>query len=344
MAHVPVGMAEVARLAGVGRVTVSRVINGSGPVANETRQRVLEIASQLGYRPSAAARATVTGRTNCVALLASMEGRRSTLFPGLITGAHDALARHGMHLTFARVADEKLTDDRFVPKALSEWMADGLLINYNQEIPPRLVELINRHRVPAVWLNSVQAADCVYPDDVGAAREGAKRLLQLGHRNIAFVSYTPALHYSVNSRYEGYAQAMRSAGLAPAGLMTSCQAASREHLGDDCRHFTRSWLASADRPTAVLTYGVREVSSIFQVAGELGLQIPRDLSVLTLADAIQDDVGVPVSRLWVSRHELGEAGVEMLIAKINDPGRRQPPKALPFHFWQGATCGPCVRQ
>ncbi len=332
---------ELARHLGVTRLTVHRALTGRAGVGEARRRQVIEAARELGYRPNGAARAVVSGRFNSVALVLSTEGRRSTIFPGLIVGAGDALAEHDMHLTIARLPDEKLTDEAYMPRALREWTVDGLLINYNQEIPEKLVELVERHQIPSVWINSKQPADCVYPDDAGGARDATERLLALGHRRIAFVSFAQPLHYSGQDRRDGYEQAMRSAGLCPRFILQPHGGTTATEMGEDVRPAAIEILRRADRPTAIIAYAVREAAAMLHAAAWLHLDVPRDLSLITFAESIQDDTVMPLSKIWISRVALGRSAVEMLIKKINNPSYPLPPKAMPLNWWQGTTCGPC---
>jgi DNA-binding LacI/PurR family transcriptional regulator len=102
-----------------------------------------------------------TGSFGCVALLLSTRQFHSALPIGLMEGIHDGLAERNLHLTFARVPDEKLTDEQEVPKFLREWMADGMIVNYTHDFPVRLLTLINEHEMPSIWTNAKLDADCV---------------------------------------------------------------------------------------------------------------------------------------------------------------------------------------
>jgi len=126
----------IAEAAGVSIPVVSQVLNSKGQrFRPETRRRVRQAAERLGYRPNNSARAMATGRLGCAALVLSTQGYRSTLPAELLRGIDEELARHNMHLTIARLPDEKLTREGYVPKILREWLSDGLLINYTSDIP-----------------------------------------------------------------------------------------------------------------------------------------------------------------------------------------------------------------
>jgi LacI family transcriptional regulator len=332
---------EVAAAAGVSRNTVSRVLNGKTkavwPSIAERAERIRRAAAKLGYRPHGAARAMSRGRFGCAALLLSTEPGRSTLPKALLDGVHDALVRHDMHLTVARLPDEKLTSEGFVPKVLREWTADGLLINYNRDIPQKMVGLIERHSLPAIWLNCKRKSDCVHPDDLGAGRMATEHLIALGHRMIAYVHYSPAdeepRHYSEVDRQAGYEKAMRSAGLAPRVLRPAPREGELDLLG-----FTRPWLSGRDRPTAVVAYG--HPSLVQYAAATMGLRVPDDLSVVCFAERRPDALGSRVTTAIVPAFEMGSEGVEMLIQKLKRPKKALAPRVVPARIGEGATTAP----
>ncbi len=338
---------EIAQRAGVTQMTTSRVLNGSykakRPQAIKRAQLIRRLAEDLGYRPNTAAQATATGRFNCACIVSSTHGSRSTLFPGLIRGAHDALAKRNMHLTLAHVNDERLTDSQFVPKALREWMADGLLINYTQEIPQALIDLVRRHRIPSVWVNSIQESDCVFFDDLGGGKQLCQHLLSLGHRRIAFVHYGRESHYSTSARCRGYEQAMREADLQPRIIRRQFAHPRIDDPGETTVPLSMAWLQEADRPTAIITYSHTEATSARIAAAELGLRLPEQLSIATFAESLDEGMGQRVARMWSSHGELAHAGVEMLIEKIDEPARLIPPRSITMRFWEGASCLPVNR-
>jgi DNA-binding LacI/PurR family transcriptional regulator len=194
---------DVAARAGVGHPSVSVVLNGAKSgmhVAPATRQRILEAAAELDYRPNTSARAMKTGRFGCIGLLTSTEPRRYGVQAELQHGIHDELATHDLNLMLVQAPDASLTDEAVVPRLLREWMVDGLLIGYNVCVPPQMAEIIHRHHIPSVWLNAEQEFDSVRPDDEGGTYAATQHLLQLGHRRIAYVSIARPIHYSVAAR------------------------------------------------------------------------------------------------------------------------------------------------
>jgi LacI family transcriptional regulator len=320
---------DVALEAGVSKTTVSYVLSGRQDISipEATRRRVQDAARRLGYRVNGSARSVRTGRFDCIGLVLSTHPSYSTLARYTLGGINQGLAAQGYHLTVATLSDAELTDDAVVPKMLGEWMVDGLLLNYSQAIPPRLQRLVDEHQIPTIWMNSRHEADCVYPDDRAAARGATERLLALGHARIAYGGHQfppeTALHYSVPARAAGYADAMAAAQTPPRWFEVS------PPPGAD-RAEVRRLLSGPGRPTAVVTYWPSVANVVLCEALALGLRVPEDLTILTFSDQWLKEEGLPVSTWLIPSFALGEQAVEMLLHKIADPARRQPPRPLSF--------------
>ncbi len=335
---------DVAREAWCSVSTVSRVLNDrKGHFDAVTRDRVLEAVSRLGYRVNAGARATRNGRQGAVTLVLSARGEaRSGLPEGLLRGMHDALEEHHVHLNVAFLPDERLTDPAYVPRILREWASDGLLVNYNKLLPPGLERVVADSRVPAVWINRKRGTDACHPDDHAAGREATRALLALGHRRVAYCSFSyrpDRLHYSEVDRRQGYLDAMREAGLAPL-TVDRC----RHPVADDAGR-TALWrrlLQESRRPTAVVTYGLTTAMNIIRATDMLGLAIPGDLSLVTFAGA-PAYAGLGLDTWLVPEAEMGRQAVGMLLARIASPDDPLPSHAVPFGLARaGSTAGPGI--
>lgn len=322
---------DVAREAQCSVSTVSRVLNGrEGHFDAATRERVLETVRRLGYRANAGARATRNGRQGSVTLLMSSLGdSRSGLPEGLLRGMHDALDEHHLHLNVAFLPDERLTDPEYLPRFAREWTSDGLLVNYNKLLPPGLERVIAESRIPAVWINRDRDEDACHPDDLEAGRAATRQLLALGHRRIAYCSFSyklESLHYSEVDRRQGYLDAMADAGAEP--LVVDRYSFPAKNYGDRAEIWSRL-LSAPDRPTAVLAYGVTAAMSVVRAVDSLGLGIPDDLSLVTYAGATAY-AGLELDTWLVPEAEMGHQAVEMLLAKMAAPNDPLPSRAIPF--------------
>jgi len=314
-------------MVGVSQPVVSKVLNGgNGNVGASaaTRERILAMARKVGYRSNTAARAMRTGRFNCAALLLGVDPRTSILPVPLFYGLLDGLAKQGMHLTVAKLPDAKLVSAGVMPQLLSELFADGLLINYNAKIPGALMDLIDRYHLPAVWINSMHPADCVYPDDCAAARRLAEHFIQAGHRRVAFFNSSGAWHYSAAQRREGYVAAMTAAGLAPHVVEVRNKPTEAARLA-----LAQKLLDRSARATAVVCYTGEASDLLCRVAADSGVFVPSDLVVGAFHDAPIQWQKKSVPTMILPEREIGMAAVAMLLKKIAHPSEPQPPVAVP---------------
>jgi len=326
---------DVARKLGVSRQLVSYALNDTGTVSEEMRQRIVATAAELGYRPNTSARVMKTGRFGCVGILMSTIRNRSALQSLLMEGIHDELALHDQHLMLVKSPDEPLTDEAAMPRLLREWMVDGILVAFNLNTPPGMIETIRRHNIPSIWLNSDQEIDCVRPNDEAAGYDAARHLQELGHRHIAYVTNTKSRHYSVAHRESGYRRAMREAGLKAQVLKINTDESRAQQLEISLR-----WLDSPRRPTAMIFYSTDMAEIAFYAAERLGLRIPQDVSLIGCGEVPVYCPCTALDTMMVPFSEVGKVAVRQLLHKIEHPDESLPLQQVPFWFVRGETSAP----
>ncbi|MBS3735325.1 MAG: LacI family DNA-binding transcriptional regulator [Phycisphaerae bacterium] len=330
--------------------TVSRVLNTDQPYTRPTfarrAARIRQAAKKLGYRPNASARAMRAGEFGTIALVLSAHSGRSYLPQQTLEGICDTLGEQELHLTIARLPDEKLTDAGFVPRIVREYCCDGMLIDYTDDIPAAMIELIESLEQPLIWLNRKHDRDCVYPDDVAIGRRATQRLLSAGHRRIAYVDrgagwkQLDQAHYSQRDRQTGYVEAMSQAGLRPRILRRD-----DSDVAESPQDFHRAMvdvLGEDDRPTAFVTYSRVFAQNIAGAAMRRGLSVPADVSLVTVsyqAEATAEGLGIDC--VLTPTRAYGIAGVQAVLARRDEPGAHLPPKAIaPVDFYEGQTVAP----
>ncbi len=212
--HTPT-LEEVAARAGVGRGTVSRVVNGSAQVSERTRQAVQEAIAELGYVPNLAARALVTRRTDTVALVISEPEHRifgEPFFAGIVRGISAAVTDSSRQLVLAMAQNEaqRAQLDRY----LSRQHVDGVLL-VSQHRDDRLPEVLRERAVPVVLGGRPLDGDhgwYVDVDNVGGAHQAVEHLVGTGRRVVATVTGPQDMVAGID-RYAGYADALERAGL-----------------------------------------------------------------------------------------------------------------------------------
>lgn len=333
-----VTMQQVACEAGVSAMTVSHVLRGTGRVGESTRERVLKVARNLGHRPNLSAQSMRGGRYGNIALVLSNDESRSVINADLVKGFHRGLTRHKLHLSMAELDDDRFASDDYMAHILQSLSADGLLVNYKWHPPPALIELIDRFHLPVVWVADRYPYDSVYPDLYNGTREATRRAIDLGHHRIAHLGvrqagkeYEPLehIHYSVSDCRESYNETMREAGLELWPIELQKDPAGLDNA-----------LARPDRPTAVVCRGVHAANRAMLAAAQAGLRVPADISIIPVCHETGHHLGVKTAQVLMPSAALGEAAVDMLMQKIENPGAALPSRAIPMEWKNGPTLGP----
>ncbi|WP_017579702.1 LacI family DNA-binding transcriptional regulator [Nocardiopsis valliformis] len=206
----------VAERAGVGRGTVSRVINGSPQVSPRTREAVHTAIAELGYSPNQAARTLVTRRTDTIALVVSESRDRllaDPFFADIIRGASSVLHERDLQLMLTTARGE--TEHKRVGEYLSGSHVDGvLLVSLHRDDP--LTVLLAESGVPVVhggrpYSPSQPAPYCVDIDNFSGARAATGHLLESGHQRVATITGPQDMNAGVE-RLRGYRDSMAEAG------------------------------------------------------------------------------------------------------------------------------------
>jgi len=335
--------AHIAEHLGLGASTVAHVLSGRAAqsrIREETQQRVLEAARELGYRPNLSARAMRTGRFGSVALI--QPPYSIYLTAGLVLGITHKLHEHDFHLCISEAPGSAQEAVEELPKVVRELAADGLLINMIADIPDSFIETVRSLDTPAIWMNSKQASDCVHPDDLKAGQIATEHLLQLGHRDIVHVgtgaASRPRQHYSVPDRLEGYEAAMRSAGLQPEAFYLPEVPHAWDAIADDGRVESAREFLEARRPTGVVAYSMSVALPLLHAAHQMGWRAPQDLSIVVFNENPDSQNGIALTTVCVPMHSVGSVAAEMLVEKVSHPRESLAPRTTSPYLFPGRTC------
>ena len=302
-------IAEVAREAGVGVGTVSRVINGSGAVSEPTRRRVLDAVHRLGYAPNAAARALSTGRTNRVAVVAPFVTSASVV--ERLRGVARVLSGAERQLILFDVERPEQRSACFGSLA-GGGSVDGVL---SISLCPTDEEIARFEAAGAALVlldRAHPALPSVTIDDVAGGRLATEHLLALGHERIAFVGDADGDAYgftSSDARLVGYEAALRDAGLEPDPELVVRGGLGRLEGGRAALRL----LALDEPPTAVFAASDDQALGVLDAAAEACISVPEALSVVGF-----DDVEVArwagLTTVAQPLEESGEEGARLLLA------------------------------
>src|SRR5512139_135818 len=202
---------DVAKLAGVAPITVSRVINGAKNVTEDTRQRVQHAIDQLHYVPNALARSLRSHQTNIFALIVS--DITNPFWTTVARGVEDTAAENGFRTILCNTDEDPVKETTYL-NLLVERRIDGVIIAPATGDKKRLA-LLKQLQVPCVLIDRrVEGfkADLVYGDSRTGARLLIDHLIDLGHRRIVLIN-GPATISSARDRAEGYRESLEAHGL-----------------------------------------------------------------------------------------------------------------------------------
>jgi LacI family transcriptional regulator len=336
---------QLAKKLGISQGTVSLAFRPGSAISDRTRETVLKAARELGYRPHAGARSLASRRFGSAALVyqPTQAAQPSSLIGHIIR----ELADRNYTLSLAQLAAAELEDHADSAQVLDELSVDGLLVHFNAQIPAEMIDRIHGHLVPAVWLNTNDEVDCVYPDELEVMRRVTAQLVEVGHRDIIYIDrasrYEPNAvhHYSSAARLHGYEEVCRAAGIQPRHLWTDLQHEMWFDWPKDRRlEFALDTLRADDRPTAIIAPNQDIAAPLAHAAGMLGLDVPGELSLVTFGTQPLTQSGVPVSTLVLPMQQMAADGVAMLIDRINEPDAVTPSVCVPYGEPYGMTIAP----
>jgi DNA-binding LacI/PurR family transcriptional regulator len=303
---------EVAARAGVGRGTVSRVVNGSPRVSERARQAVLKAIDELGYVPNRAARTLVTRRTDTVALVVAESDQRlfgEPYFAGIIRGISNGLGDTGLQLllALARSPAEYARLEHY----LTTQHVDGVLLTSLHAEDP-LPAKLEANGVPTVLggrppgLSPVSYVDV---DNRLGARQAVGHLIADGRRRIATIAGPQDMGVGID-RLAGYREALGEAGLpeyvafGDFGEATGITAAER-------------LLAAEPAVDAVFAASDPMALGTLRVLRRLGRRVPDDVAVIGFDDSAAAPLAdPPLSSVHQSPEEMGVAMARLLVSRI----------------------------
>ncbi|MER6463213.1 LacI family DNA-binding transcriptional regulator [Streptomyces sp. NPDC048409] len=308
---------EVAVRAGVGRGTVSRVINGSPRVSDATRAAVEAAVAELGYVPNTAARALAANRTDAIALVVPEPETRffaEPYFSDMVSGVGAELADTEMQLLLIFAGSDR--ERRRLAQYLAAHRVDGvLLVSVHADDP--LPDLLAQLEIPAVISGPRSARETltsVDSDNYGGARSAVEHLLSRGRGKIAHITGRLDV-YGAQRRVDGYREALRDAGHEVDELLVE--------PGD----FTEQ---GGRRAMSVLLERHPDLDAVFagsdvmaagarQVLRGAGRRIPDDVALVGYDDsAIARHMEPPLTSVRQPIEEMGRAMIDLLLAEIAD--------------------------
>ena len=304
-------MSDVARRAGVTAATVSNVINKKGIVGEETRQRVLAIIEELGYRPNLVARGLRQKLSYTIALI--LPSISNPFYPEIADEIEAVAREQHYHILLCNTHFDPAIGREQLESLSTRWI-DGLLIAAGS-ISAAEVQMMIERELPMVlcldWQEQelVKTLPLVTVDFFRAGELAAQYLLELGHRHLAVIVEPP----SHLIRMEGFCQVLAQAGM-PLSQEQICRTDPTE---GSAYRAAQALLQRPVRPTAVFTTNDEMALQVMTAAADVGLRIPEDLSLIGLDDiSLATRLRPRLTTIALPKRALAKTATQLLLRLI----------------------------
>jgi LacI family transcriptional regulator len=306
-------LSDVAIEAGVSPTAVSRYLNNRIALPQETRDRIDAAITKLKYRPNLLAKRLSTGRTEAIGLVTPEIA--NPFFAELAAAVEADAQLHGYAVYMSSTQGDRLREIDAIQR-LQDQHVDGLIMMTNEPDDGTLAELLGMQQNVVLLDEDIPGVSLprIFVENVQGGYLATRYLIDAGHRDIAIVS-GPQNLMSVRERMAGFERAMAESGLPVRPDWVLLGAYSRDHG----RASATVLLGSDDRPTAVLACSDYIAVGILSMARQLGVQVPRDVSLVGFDDTpFAELVDPPLTTIRQPIAEMGRAAFGQLLALMNN--------------------------
>lgn len=308
---------EVAKAAGVGVGTVSRVINNSQAVKKSTREKVLQVIAQLNYYPDPIARSMIKRRTGSLGVIIPFFTRHFSI--EVLRGVETEATRQGYELVIYNVENVQQRRRYFTELPMRR-RVDGLLI---VSLSPDETEVFNMKEaeLSAVLIDAYSPLlTSIVVNNVDGAYNAMRYLIARGHRRIGFLNGIIEGSFKFNQANDRLIGVHRALG--EAGITFEPELVAASHWNKtDGKEAAYQLLTLAELPTAIFVASDIQAVGVFNAAQELGIKIPEQLSLISF-DGIEISEVLELTTIQQPMHEMGALGTQRLLALLEDDNPR----------------------
>ena len=320
---------DIAGSAGVSLATVSRVLNHPEKVKKATREKVLKIIKDKGYKPNANARGLASRRSTTVAVVVPTLTRSS--IAESIQGIDDSAKKFGYTIRLF-VNDDKENEKDLWGEVIAS-SVDGILF-MNDEMSEQVLELVENTPVPVVFVNAISKSrkfGSVSIDNQKSSYDITKQMIEKGNKKILFI--TTSHIYSINDmKVAGYKKAMREAGLEPEVMMSTGNI--------DTNEIQYSEYLDKNCPDVALVVRDSMAISFMNVAVKKGIKVPEKLQVIGFQNTKVAKLSNPqLSCVDTPIYEIGNVAMSKLTEEMKSNGEKAPDNTIVDYkiIWRDST-------
>lgn len=306
---------DIARKLQVSATTVSNALNGKPGVGKAAREKILQLAKDMGYQPNYFAKGLVSRQSYAIALV--ITNIADPFYPQLALGVQEKANAHG-YSTMLFNTNHSIESEKQIIQMLGSKGVDGVILSTVEQDDPN-IDLLEDLELPFVLVNRLilnpkkaSRIDSVSLDNYGGSYKAARHLCRLGHTRIAIIAGDMASSTAI-MRTQGAKDALAEFGVAiPAEWFVVCG-----YTKGNAYDATRRLLSRKERPTAILAQDDNMALGVREAAFASGFKIPEDLALVGFNDiGFSSLTGIELTTVGQDQHAMGMAGAEMLIHKL----------------------------
>jgi DNA-binding LacI/PurR family transcriptional regulator len=311
----PPSIKDIAKIAGVSHTTVSRALRDSPLISTPTKHRIHEIAIQLGYQPSAAARSLKTHRSQVLGVIVSHIA--DPFFSEILQGIDNICQANGYSMFIAAAQNDHYREHAIL-QAMREHRVDGVIL-CSPQLTAQQNQQLYSYDIPIVAINNQGSDDYLYSishDDVDGSRQACRHLLELGHRRIAYLGDMTSGR-TTHDRLAGCQQVMNEY------MIPFLAAYSHEVAGNSAAQGLEAvdyFVHLSPRPTAIICYNDMMATGVLKGLCQAGLQVPGDISITGFDNILYSDYTQPtLTTIDQPKRFLGAEAARMMLKQLSSP-------------------------
>ncbi|CDI48917.1 LacI family DNA-binding transcriptional regulator [Clostridium tetani] len=311
---------DVAREAGVSISTVSRVLNNNYPVKEETRKKIEEAIEKLNYKPNMLARSLITKKTSTIGVI--VPGITNLFFPTIVESIEDYSKDQGYSIVLCNTRGEALKEKEIIENLISKGV-DGIII-----IDPTLDNLKNRYledismKLPIIIVNGspeeLKGNFICYDEKVGTL-EAFEYLLELGHKEIAFIRGSKSYSYDIKEKI--YTDIIKKNNLKYKEILDVGKGNSIEVV-ENTQKKVEELLLNKNKPTAIFACNDLMALGVVNACNKLNLNVPHDISIIGFDNTLISNITHPkLTTVDLNTEGIGNIAALKLLEIIEDKNK-----------------------
>ncbi len=320
------------------RATVSFVLNERSrtrvPISEETRQKVMEAARQLGYQPNVLAQSLKAGSSQAIGFL--IPALHNPHYWDVLDGAEEEITARGYHLILV-VSNLNPEREQQALHSLLRRRLDGMILMPTfMDMFPEELKAARERSIPVVFTTPAEGMDWVFPNMRSGAEQLMDHLLGLGHRRIGFINGVARPNLA-QTRLDIYLEKIKTSGLAECAELIRCCG----HHVEDGYQEARALLDLPNPPTAIWAINDLLATGALRAIHERGLRMPEEVALAGFDNiAFAQQLYPPLTTVQMPARELGGRAAEILFERMENPDLPPMQEMLPTRLIvRQSTCG-----